>query len=109
MLKKYFCRELEADGLRSCSIHGTTPPPIAFHLGEELSAGHFEAQLEDIFCKESHPWHHCPEVHKAINGVRFIADHTRREEDSTRVSPYSFSHTRFAKTSEKYTENEDRI
>lgn len=81
-----FSRELEAGGLRSCSIHGTTPPPIAFHLGEELAGGHFDAHLEDVLCKESHPWHHCPEVHKAIDGVRFIADHTRREEDSTRVS-----------------------
>lgn len=33
-----------------------------------------------------HSWHHCPEVHKAIDGVRFIADHTKREEESTRVS-----------------------
>ncbi|XP_046406865.1 acetylcholine receptor subunit alpha-like [Ischnura elegans] len=32
-----------------------------------------------------HHWHHCPELHKAIDGVRFIADHTKREEDSTRV------------------------
>ncbi|XP_049946227.1 neuronal acetylcholine receptor subunit alpha-4-like [Schistocerca serialis cubense] len=30
-------------------------------------------------------WHRCPELHKAIDGVRFIADHTKREEDSTRV------------------------
>lgn len=34
-------------------------------------------------------WHHCPEVHKAIDGVRFIADHTKREEDSTRVIFFS--------------------
>lgn len=31
-------------------------------------------------------WHHCPELHKAMDGVCFIADHTKREEDSTRVS-----------------------
>ncbi|XP_018579072.1 acetylcholine receptor subunit alpha-like isoform X2 [Anoplophora glabripennis] len=79
-------RELEAGALRSCSIHGTTPPPgVGFHLGDELNGGNLEDHLEDVLCKESHPWHHCPEVHKAIDGVRFIADHTRREEDSTRV------------------------
>ncbi|KAJ8919219.1 hypothetical protein NQ315_012207 [Exocentrus adspersus] len=79
-------RELEAGALRSCSIHGTTPPPgVVFHLGDELNGGSLEDHLEDVLCKESHPWHHCPEVHKAIDGVRFIADHTRREEDSTRV------------------------
>lgn len=84
----YACfRELEAGALRSCSIHGTTPPPgVGFHFGDELNGGNLEDHLEDVLCKDSHPWHHCPEVHKAIDGVRFIADHTRREEDSTRVS-----------------------
>ncbi|XP_057666765.1 acetylcholine receptor subunit alpha-like [Diorhabda carinulata] len=83
-------RELEAGVLRSCSIHGTTPPPsMGFHLGDHLidSKGieHIEEHLNDVLLKECHPWHHCPEVHKAIDGVRFIADHTRREEDSTKV------------------------
>ncbi|XP_014289316.2 acetylcholine receptor subunit alpha-like isoform X2 [Halyomorpha halys] len=61
-------RELEATGLggSSCRVHGSplpeeVPPPARLH------------------------WHHCPELHKAIDGVRFIADHTKREEDSTRV------------------------
>nr|XP_023024564.1 acetylcholine receptor subunit alpha-like [Leptinotarsa decemlineata] len=83
-------RELEAGALRSCSIHGTTPPPgVGFHLGEHLGGdkgiGHIEDHLNEVLLKDSHPWHHCPEVHKAIDGVRFIADHTRREEDSTKV------------------------
>lgn len=87
IINRYLTRELEAGALRSCSIHGTTPPPgVGFHLGDELNGGNLEDHLEDVLCKESHPWHHCPEVHKAIDGVRFIADHTRREEDSTRVS-----------------------
>ncbi|KAG5891164.1 hypothetical protein JTB14_000552 [Gonioctena quinquepunctata] len=83
-------RELEAGALRSCSIHGTTPPPgVGFHLGDHLmdekGIGHISDHLNEVLLKESHPWHHCPEVHKAIDGVRFIADHTRREEDSTKV------------------------
>lgn len=33
-----------------------------------------------------HRWHACPELHKAMDGVTYIADHTKREEESTRVS-----------------------
>lgn len=31
-------------------------------------------------------WLTCPELHKAMDGVTYIADHTRKEEESTRVS-----------------------
>lgn len=31
-------------------------------------------------------WHTCPELHKAMDGVTYIADQTRKEEESTRVS-----------------------
>jgi hypothetical protein len=31
-------------------------------------------------------WHTCPELHKAMDGVTYIADHTKKEEESTRVS-----------------------
>lgn len=78
---------MEAATLSACRIHGTTPPPsfsanLVEDLGSELGAG----LLEDVLCRGKHSWHNCPEVHKAIDGVRFIADHTKREEDSTRVS-----------------------
>lgn len=33
-----------------------------------------------------HRWHKCPELHKAMDGVTYIADQTRKEEESTRVS-----------------------
>lgn len=39
--------------------------------------------------KETHlrnRWHKCPELTKAMNGVTYIADQTRKEEESTRVS-----------------------
>lgn len=42
----------------------------------------------------SRHWHHCPELHKAMDGVCFIADHTKREEDSTRVSSVAPSPSR---------------
>ncbi|CAG9802119.1 unnamed protein product [Chironomus riparius] len=32
-----------------------------------------------------HRWHTCPELHKAMDGVTYIADHTKKEEESTRV------------------------
>ncbi|KAG7202151.1 hypothetical protein KM043_015833 [Ampulex compressa] len=73
-------RELEAVDLGSaCRIHGSpaataAPPP---QLPTEESV--------DALCNALHHWHHCPELYKAIEGIRFIADHTKREEDSTRV------------------------
>nr|WUR05313.1 nicotinic acetylcholine receptor alpha 3 subunit [Orius laevigatus] len=71
-------REMElAGGLggSSCRIHGSPGLPA---LPDEIPppASGSTSRLH---------WHHCPELHKAIDGVRFIADHTKREEDSTRV------------------------
>lgn len=33
-----------------------------------------------------HRWQQCPELHKAMDGVNYIADHTRKEEESTKVT-----------------------
>ncbi|XP_018394348.1 PREDICTED: acetylcholine receptor subunit alpha-like [Cyphomyrmex costatus] len=73
-------RELEAVNLGStCRIHGspaaTAAPPPQLPTQESV----------DALCNTLHHWHHCPELYKAIEGIRFIADHTKREEDSTRV------------------------
>ncbi|XP_050312459.1 acetylcholine receptor subunit alpha-like [Anthonomus grandis grandis] len=70
-------REQESARLLSCRVHGTTSPILRFSLGEEC-----EASLDPT---GELAWHQCPEVHKAIDGVRFIADHIRREEDSIKV------------------------
>ncbi|GJQ81627.1 hypothetical protein Trydic_g8506 [Trypoxylus dichotomus] len=79
-------RELEPGALSACRIHGTPPCVLGSVLGEDLGQElGASGPLDDGLCKAAHSWHHCPEVHKAIDGVRFIADHTRREEDSTRV------------------------
>lgn len=32
-----------------------------------------------------HRWQGCPELHKAMDGVNYIADHTKKEEESTKV------------------------
>lgn len=83
--KYVIIRELEAVNLGSaCRIHGSpattaAPPP---QLPTEESV--------DALCNTLHHWHHCPELYKAIEGIRFIADHTKREEDSTRVCKPSF-------------------
>lgn len=89
LILDFSCRELEAGALNACRIHGTPPPGLSVNLGEDLGSELGPGPLEDALCKDMHSWHHCPEVHKAIDGVRFIADHTRREEDSTRVRKHN--------------------
>lgn len=39
----------------------------------------------DERCGLRHRWQACPELHKAMDGVNYIADHTRKEEESTKV------------------------
>ena len=43
-------------------------------------------KTEDKESNIRHRWHTCPELHKAMDGVTYIADHTKKEEESTRVS-----------------------
>nr|BBE49556.1 nicotinic acetylcholine receptor alpha3 subunit [Nilaparvata lugens] len=87
-------RELEASGLGStCRIHGTPPlPPLLCHHHDDPPLSPPPAPNtaasgggDEALCRRLTHWHHCPELHKAIDGVRFIADHTKREEDSTKV------------------------
>lgn len=63
----------------TCRVHGspaaTTASPPQLPTEESV----------DALCNALHHWHHCPELYKAIEGIRFIADHTKREEDSTKV------------------------
>lgn len=74
-------RELEAVNLGStCRIHGS-PAATATAAPPQLPT----EESVDALCNTLHHWHHCPELYKAIEGIRFIADHTKREEDSTRV------------------------
>ncbi|XP_071442265.1 acetylcholine receptor subunit alpha-like [Hetaerina americana] len=72
-----------------CRIHGSAPPPPLLHedtfLGSAAAAAAVCGGGGSTRRRRPHHWHHCPELHKAIDGVRFIADHTKREEDSTRV------------------------
>lgn len=116
----YVYRELEAATLSACRIHGTPPPAslvlngggtlpgageLSAELGSVAGAGAGAATLlEEQLCHGLHhlSWHHCPEVHKAIDGVRFIADHTKREEDSTRVTTTTTTTTHTLHTVHNY-------
>lgn len=84
-LEEFNTRDLEASGLGSgCRIHGTPPlPPLL--CPDELPPPPSDEPSVPPICRRLAHWHHCPELHKAIDGVRFIADHTKREEDSTKV------------------------
>ncbi|CAG9764360.1 unnamed protein product [Ceutorhynchus assimilis] len=72
-------REPEAARLLSCRVHGTTSPVVRLSSEDE-----YEAMFDPLLISDL-AWHQCPEVHKAIDGVRFIADHIKREEDSIKV------------------------
>jgi hypothetical protein len=43
-----------------------------------------KCKLEGKESTVRHRWHTCPELHKAMDGVTYIADHTKKEEESTR-------------------------
>lgn len=45
-----------------------------------------QEQTKDDRCGLRHRWQACPELHKAMDGVNYIADHTRKEEESTKVN-----------------------
>lgn len=59
--------------------HGAPPPPVG---APPLCRLHDAGAL----CDALRRWHHCPELHKAIDGINYIAEQTRKEEESTRVS-----------------------
>jgi hypothetical protein len=55
--------------------------------GEEATnADTLKSKSERKEAHVRHRWHTCPELHKAMDGVTYIADHTKKEEESTRVS-----------------------
>lgn len=85
----------------NCKIHGMPPPPPPPHVPSSRASQHpllrsSELPENDIEVEgdvgesggtnsHRHCWSTCPEVSKAVEGVRFIAEHTRREEESIRV------------------------
>ncbi|CAK1542807.1 unnamed protein product [Leptosia nina] len=70
-------------GLRGVGEASSPSPPPGCRL-HELHDQH-EVQDAPTVCETLRRWHRCPEIHKAIDGINYIADQTRKEEDSTRV------------------------
>lgn len=83
-----------ADGARfggSCLIHGPPLPPLPLHTEcEDLSVSG-EAGIEEVkspVLRSPPAFSHSrcpPEIHKSCICVRFIAEHTKMLEDSTKV------------------------
>ncbi|CAG0900266.1 unnamed protein product [Darwinula stevensoni] len=64
-----------------CRLHGSLrPPPPPPPAGELFSD--FDRNSP---CRSPSHYHYCPEVVRAFEGVKFIAEHTRKEEESVRV------------------------
>ncbi|KAI5698200.1 hypothetical protein M8J76_003660 [Diaphorina citri] len=74
----------------TCKVHGTpTRPPGDLPL-DDIESEPLDPLPPPIpplppMKKVSHHWHLCPELHKAIAGVRFIADHTKTAVNDTKV------------------------
>lgn len=88
------------DGARfggSCLIHGPPLPPLPLHSEcEDLSVSG-DAGIEEVkspVLRSSPAFSHSrcpPEVHRSCICVRFIAEHTKMLEDSTKVRPVEVS------------------
>lgn len=55
--------------------------------GASSSSSHQQHQAKPDATSQQlkYRWHGCPELHKAMDGVTYIADHTKKEEESTKV------------------------
>lgn len=71
-------RDIEALGINGgCKIHG--PAVLADDLGVGLNGN---VGSPGRGTTDNGSTQYCPEVMKAFEGVKFIAEHTRREEES---------------------------
>lgn len=65
---------------------GIVQPSTTSDGDETITKNNVESKESNV----RHRWHTCPELHKAMDGVTYIADHTKKEEESTRVSELEF-------------------
>lgn len=79
---------LGASSTSSTAVHhqkqSTSSHPHPKFLHRSFSQQEQQHKIEDR-CGLRHRWQACPELHKAMDGVNYIADHTRKEEESTKV------------------------
>lgn len=82
------CREIDSNSLRSnCQIHGSSPLPALVCKENDSPPLPMNVGLDsELNCKNHAHWQQCPELHRAFSGVQYIADYTKREEDSNKVS-----------------------
>lgn len=61
--------------------------------GASSSSSHQQHQAKPDATSQQlkYRWHGCPELHKAMDGVTYIADHTKKEEESTKVRHFFLS------------------
>lgn len=68
------------------SIGTTNPDSGVVHPTEVEGDDEGKTKLQGKETTVRHHWHTCPELHKAMDGVTYIADYTKKEEESMRVS-----------------------
>jgi len=70
--------DLSSTGLNgSCRIHGHSKENVQEDNKEE------KEPLTERRCREEH--HLCPEILKALDGILFIAEHKKKDEESTKI------------------------
>ncbi len=77
-------------------------------LGNDDEVGKEKLEGKDSTVRNR--WHTCPELHKAMDGVTYIADYTKKEEESMRVSllNFEFYHTLEFMMSLRFFKNQSR-
>lgn len=65
--------------------HTMPPPPLSGDIGSttKVTAGSSVAPKAETALRNR--WHVCPELHKAMDGITYIADQKKKEEESTKV------------------------
>lgn len=78
------------DGTSSNSHHQkqSTSASHSHYKSLHRSFSQQEPTKDDRSAGLRHRWQDCPELHKAMDGVNYIADHTRKEEESTKVNKH---------------------
>lgn len=64
------------------NIHHFNQHKHSYHYSHQQRIGN---KNNESGCLLRHRWQGCPELHKAMDGVNYIADHTKKEEESTKV------------------------
>ena len=90
---KCFPHRINGDGLPlngSCRLHGHSNENINGDVKEVCNTTNtciimrndIQEKRSSSFCK---PGHLCPEIYKALDGILFIAEHKKSQEESNKV------------------------